>query len=218
MDYHSYDKTTGEYLGTRAARVDPEEKSKFLIPASSTTEELPVTGDNEAAVFQDSEWSVVADYRGQEFYDESGIRVVITDLGVQPAEIWTEEEPAPSLEVVIVSKQHAVMALYNDKVAAGFVYETNTYQINTNSRLDMTAVMTDFVAGATNAHGGFWRSQDNQMIAMDDTEVQAFILAVKAYMAGLYQAQWTHKDAIGALQDVAAVDAYDITTGWPTNA
>lgn len=41
-------------------------------------------------------------------------------------------------------------------------------------------------------------------------------IAVGERVEGIYQASWIHKDAIERLTTVAEVDAYDISTGWPT--
>lgn len=218
MKYYSYHKTTGVFLWEDDATPNPEEEGEFLLPAHATTEAPPEIQANEVAVFTEGAWSIVPDYRGKVFYDGNGDQITINEINVSPDPAWTIEPPPISLQQAIEAKQAEIKALYNDKIADGFVYGGNTYQINTNSRLDMTAVMTDFLAGASNAHGGYWRSQDNVMVAMNDTEVQAFIVAVKAYMAAIYAAQWTHKDVVSGLADVAAVEAYDITTGWPVNS
>jgi len=104
-----------------------------------------------------------------------------------------------------------------NKVAAGFSYGGNTFQIDQAARDNMMATFTLLTAGVSNPHGGAWRDIANQFIAMDDTAVKAFILAAKAYYFQLMQASWTIKDAIGQLTTLSAIQAHDISSGWPAN-
>lgn len=118
-----------------------------------------------------------------------------------------------------IERKAEVMALLAQKIAAGFDYTVGdgserNYQIDAISQANMVAVMADFNAGTTNAHGGFWRTSDNINEAMTDAECEAFLKAAKAYKMGLIRQSFVHKAAIEAKTTAAQVNAYDITAGW----
>jgi len=87
MNIYRYDGTTGEYLGTSEARLDPLEsqntgKDVYLIPANATTDAPATAGENQAAVYSGGKWSLVDDYRGQKYWNkDTGAVVTIEDLG-----------------------------------------------------------------------------------------------------------------------------------------
>lgn len=112
-----------------------------------------------------------------------------------------------------------VMALLAQKIVAGFSYavpggSAHNYQIDDTSQANMVAVMADFNAGTTNAHGGFWRASDNTNETMSDAECKAFLIAAKAYKMGLIRQSFVHKAGLDAQSTAAEVDAYDITADW----
>lgn len=184
---YNFNPETKELLGQTQARKSPLEEDVYLIPAHATDIEPPEVPEGKKAVWNDGVWDL---------------------------ENISEPEPEPVLEDVIADKIQELKTVYYSKVSGGFTFEGNLYQIRDIDRINMVSVMADFNGGATNAHGGFWRTMDNQMIAMTDAKVQEFILAAKAYVASLFQSNWTHADAINALTDISAVEAYDVTTGW----
>ena len=92
MQVYQYDRSTGEYLNAREARISPLDaalgREVYLIPASATTAEPPTAGDNQAAVFDAGAgtWELAADYRGTVHYDpDGGTELTITALGETPA-------------------------------------------------------------------------------------------------------------------------------------
>lgn len=218
MKYYSFHPDTKEIIGSNDAWPNPEEFGRFLIPANATTEEPPVAAENQIAVFDGEIWSLEHDFRDHIFYDQDGSLQEITAIGIQPHENWTTAPPEPSIEKLIALKIEALNTFYSERVTEGYTFEGQLFQIDDKSRLNMNVVMTDFALGTLNPHGSFWRSEDNQMIPMTDEKVKEFIYAVKAYWVSCYQILWGHKDAIQALSDANNIDAYDFSTGWPSNA
>lgn len=90
MQYFSFDRTTGAFLGARDAQIDPLEterhgKTIFCRPGlTDTTVSPPETAANEAAVWNGSTWSIVPDHRKETWWQGS-TEVVIDFLG-DPAE------------------------------------------------------------------------------------------------------------------------------------
>lgn len=115
------------------------------------------------------------------------------------------------------NKKTKVDALLAAKMAAGRVYNGNIYQIRAQDLTNITGIRVALLAGIANAHGGIWRSAANVDVAMDDAAFAMFAANIMAYVRDLIRKGSAHKDAIDALLSAAAVDAYDITAGWPAN-
>ena len=80
-----------------------------------------------------------------------------------------------------------------------------------------TSGMMLAAAGDTDAAIGF-RDQEDVTHRLTGAQAQALGQAVMAWMSAHYTAAWAHKDALGRLAeagDFDALDAYDITAGWP---
>ena len=81
MDIYHFSAATGEFLGSGQADADPLEEGRFLLPANAVTIAPPASGPHEASVFADGRWSLVADYRGQTWFDQKGNAIGVQDLG-----------------------------------------------------------------------------------------------------------------------------------------
>lgn len=65
MKIYNYDKATGEYINTCDADESPLEPSKYLIPAYATDKQPLQAGQNQVVVFENNNWTLKDDYRGQ---------------------------------------------------------------------------------------------------------------------------------------------------------
>lgn len=79
---------------------------------------------------------------------------------------------------------------------------------------NLNAVCTLIAAGAV-TQDQVWRDANNVNHTLTPTEL--VMLAGKIAERGkfIFFVSWQHKEAIDALTEVSAVEAYDITTGWP---
>ena len=73
MIFYGYDEKTKEYTGAQNAFIDPLETKKqgkdiYLVPANATDKKPLETKENQAAIFNGSEWEIVADYRNKTYY------------------------------------------------------------------------------------------------------------------------------------------------------
>lgn len=135
--YH-YHPETGEYLHSGRADPDPLDKDNWLIPAHATTAAAPATGEHETAVWRDGAWAVVADYRGETWYQPDGTPVIIELLGQMPEPDWTAEPPPPppppeSSPYELLAASDAEMArvvedIWDALVAKGLLAETDLPQ------------------------------------------------------------------------------------------
>ena len=73
MIFYTYDEKTKEYTGTQNAFIDPLETKKqgknvYLVPANATDKKPLEHKENQAVIFNGSEWEIIVDYRGKTYY------------------------------------------------------------------------------------------------------------------------------------------------------
>jgi hypothetical protein len=79
----------------------------------------------------------------------------------------------------------------------------------------VTAALIAMVMGAPVAPID-WTMEDNSIVAHDAPALIAMGMAVVAYLDVCQQAGTAIREAIDAAEDQAALDAIDITAGYPT--
>lgn len=75
---------TKEYLGAQEAQRNPKRPTEYLMPANSTTEQIPNIGENEVIVWGGEHWEVKADFRGQLAVNKDGLFLIVTEIGNLP--------------------------------------------------------------------------------------------------------------------------------------
>ena len=73
MIFYGYDEKTKEFTGIQKAFIDPLETKKqgknvYLVPAKATEKKPLKAKENQAVIFNGSEWEIIADYRGKTYY------------------------------------------------------------------------------------------------------------------------------------------------------
>lgn len=95
MDIYNYDRVTGEFINTEAARKRPLEEDVFAIPAYAAVDAPPEPFAGKSACYltatgvspedyRDGAWLLVEDRRGQYYRAADGAPVYLDRLGVQP--------------------------------------------------------------------------------------------------------------------------------------
>ncbi|MCG8333564.1 MAG: hypothetical protein MJE63_03545 [Proteobacteria bacterium] len=94
MKIYHYNEKTHEYVWEGIAEPNIDEPGQFIIPENSTDIAPPQVQANQAAVFSNGEWNVVADYRQMEFFNkETHERLLIENLGETPGSEYTPIQP-----------------------------------------------------------------------------------------------------------------------------
>lgn len=94
---YNYRQDSGEYLSAATADESPLEPGVFLVPAFATEIKPPKAGANQATVFADGKWKLVADWRVVPLFSTiDGSPVSITEIGKTPADVGATEVPPPS--------------------------------------------------------------------------------------------------------------------------
>lgn len=73
MIFYIYDEKTKEFTGTQNGFIDPLETGKhgknvYLVPANATDKKPLETKENQAVIFNGTEWEIIADYRNKTYY------------------------------------------------------------------------------------------------------------------------------------------------------
>ena len=90
-----FDVETGEYRGTKPARMSPLEPDVPLIPRAATLVAPPEPVPGYARCWRDGEWVLIEDHRGQTVYStEDGREIVIKELGPLPENVTTQPRPS----------------------------------------------------------------------------------------------------------------------------
>ncbi|WP_421876602.1 DUF4376 domain-containing protein [Pacificispira sp.] len=115
-----------------------------------------------------------------------------------------------------------VKAEFSGRMAQGFVYDdTIPVDIDANSQRDIDTeftAATDLTNFPTWPEDYQWRGYDNAFYGLDRAGVVAMAKAARDHKRAMYAAKWTHESAIDALNSIADLAAYDVTTGWPETA
>ena len=119
------------------------------------------------------------------------------------------------------AKRTAAAAHYAALIAAGFTYGGTRFQIDSDSQTQMAAMgimalgsITD-PAGSPWPGGFYWVAADNSHVAMDAAAMYAFGRAVAGYVSTCVLRLRAIKDTIAAAADQTALDAIDVTAGYP---
>ena len=120
---------------------------------------------------------------------------------------------------VYADKKQEVSDRIREEFAKGFSYNGKVFGMSPTDQSNITSCYALLVSGVTDAHGGYWRAEDNTNVAMNTAEAKAFFEAAWAYGARIIRNAHTHKGALAALKNNGVKTAkqvyeYDTTTGW----
>lgn len=155
--------------------------------------------------------------------------IILADR-VELRPIWADLPPAPpppSLEEVQAARCREVDALRDSRLRLGFAFERDGPHVlqtrGEDDRLNWLGVLSACQALVMGGQGGSAitiRTEGNLSLSIPAVELMAILLGALNHQSAIYAVAWAHKDAINAItedtpENVAAVQAHDITTGWP---
>ena len=121
-------------------------------------------------------------------------------------------------------KLAALATHYASVIAAGRAYNGTTFQIDAASQAGISAMgalaaslLANTPGAAAWPAGFYWIAADNSHVAMDAAGMYAFAQNVAAYVSALVLTNAALKGQIAAATTQAALDAIDVTSGWPAN-
>lgn len=219
----------GVYVGIATSYESPLEPGVFPLPAGCVEQAPPEPAAQQVAQMIDGVWELVPDHRGETWY--LGQEPIIVDFVGNPRErglsLVPVDVPVPSTEPTLaelrVVKLSAIVAKADELLSIGALASDALHiALDDGSRGDLTAMAT----AATNAIAGTlpwpesysrgWISIENVRIPLP-TPAAGLTLAAKVgdYYAAIIQHRRDLKDAALAAETVDALDAIDISAGWP---
>lgn len=120
---------------------------------------------------------------------------------------------APTLENAIKAKLEEITKYDVSSAVNGFYYQGNEYWLDKDTRVGLmnsTKILKE--AGETNA--SLWLGNLHIVLPVDD--VIDKLSQLEVYALECYNVTAQHKAAVNELQTIEAVEAYDITSGYPT--
>ncbi|WP_082728058.1 tail fiber assembly protein [Burkholderia mayonis] len=98
---NQYDNSTGQYVISFLADIDPMNPTRWLVPAFCSTQPLPERSPMTWPFWKNDDWALLPDYRGVRLYrTDTGAPAEITKAGVKPEDAGLTTTPRPSDEYV----------------------------------------------------------------------------------------------------------------------
>ena len=119
------------------------------------------------------------------------------------------------------AKDAAARAHFDDLISAGFSHAGTRYQIDSTSQSHIAALSLLALGCVTDPQNSawltdiYWVAADNSHVSMDAPAMYGFGRAVAGYVSASLLRFRAIKDAIAAAPDQAALDAVDVTAGYP---
>ena len=107
---YNFSPADGSFVGASSAVASPLEPGVWHYPAFSTTIAPPTPGAGQAAVFVDDAWDLVADHRGEIWYQADGAAVTIVGLGDPAAANLNAAPPPPPAPTLATLADAAIAA------------------------------------------------------------------------------------------------------------
>ena len=155
MLVYNYDAITKEYIGSSEASLDPEETKiqggeVYLILANATDKVPLKTKENQINVFEDGDWVIKSDFRGQFMVNDTMKPIEVVSIG-----------ELPEGYVLITEEQ---IELLNEKGDNYFIIEDGELILNPNYEqeqqekeaqriLSLSMTRSDFFDGTIRAFG-----------------------------------------------------------------
>ena len=109
-------------------------------------------------------------------------------------------------------KWDAIKAERDRRKEAGYMVAGHRYHSDQSSRIQQLGLV---LMGASIPADLKWKTMDNGFVAMTPTLAQQIFFTTATNDATLHAVAEMKKAALYALADLAAVEAFDVTAGWP---
>lgn len=120
---------------------------------------------------------------------------------------------APTLENAINSKIEEITKYDVSTNVNGFLYNGNTYWLDKDTRVGLMN-STKILKGAGETTASLWLNNLHVVLPVDD--IIDKLSQLEVYALECYNVTAQHKVAVSGLQTIEEVQAYDITSGYPT--
>jgi hypothetical protein len=211
-EVYLFDKSTGFYEGIAFAQESPLEPGEYLLPECGTEEEPPAVGTYEIALWNNSKWQVLPNYKGVTYWLPDGTKHECTDAGVAlpSGASLTEIKLLPDIKLELRTK---VNEIRNELEVSGFPYMGKVFDSDPRSFLRI-ATANDAALKSPDFQVE-WTTKDNSKILLNATEMLGVLPALAVHGQAIFSHSVTLKEAIEAAETLEALQAIDIESGWP---
>ena len=212
MIFYIYDEKTKEYTGTQNAFIDPLETKKqgknvYLVPANATDKKPLETKENQAVIFNGSEWEIIADYRNKTYY-----------LGTEPYEMKELGDLPKGATFEPVEPKKTLSELKSDKLAElsakassfeqtenkeMYIISSLGYKVNADPKaLRNIEVLIDL--GVTQ-----FRNYDNKNVEVTTDNLKTIKSEIGINSVKLYQQKWAMQDLINKAETIEELNSIE---------
>ena len=216
MIFYIYDEKTKEYTGTQNAFIDPLETKKqgknvYLVPANATDKKPLEVKENQAVIFNGSEWEIVADYRNKTYYigTEQHEMKELGDLPkgatfepVEPEKTFDELKANKLSELTTITSKFDDQLVNTDMIIKSSLgFSINADLRSQNNLRGLISVGTEPVNFVT---------ADNSVKVLSIKQLNTLLNECALNGQSLYLQKWKYKAQIENAQTKEELDAIDL--------
>lgn len=217
MKFYIYDEKTKELKGTQNAFIDPLETKKqgknvYLIPQNGTEKEPPKTEENQAVIFNGSEWEIVADYRGKTYYigtEQHEMR----ELGDLPNGATFEPvEPIKTLEELKADKLNELASItskYDNQLVNTDMIINSSLGFTVNADLRSQNNLRGLIAVGMEPVN--FVTADNSVQSLSIEQLNVLLNECAQNVQHLYLLKWQYREQIEQAKTVEELNAIKFT-------
>lgn len=212
MIFYGYDKKTKEYTGTQNGFIDPLETKKqgkkvYLVPANATDKKPLEAKENQAVIFNGSEWEIIADYRGKTYYvgTEQHEMKELGDLPkgatfepVEPEKTLNELKAEKLLELTSLCHNFDNRLVNNDMfIISSLRFKVNADIRSQNNLKGLISVNDDTVN---------FVDYNNEIHKLTQKDLNTLLIECSKNGENLYMQKWAYAEKINACKTIAELE------------
>ena len=212
MIFYTYDEKTKEYTGTQNAFIDPLETKKqgknvYLVPANATDKKPLEAKENQAVIFNGSEWEIIADYRGKTYYIGTE-QHEMKELGDLPKGATFEPvEPEKTLEELKSEKLSELTTLchnFDDKLVNNDMYVISSLGFKINADIRSQNNLKGLIS--VNADTVNFIDYNNEIHKLTQKDLNTLLIECSKNGENLYMQKWTYAEKIKACKTIKELE------------
>ena len=216
MIFYTYDEKTKEYTGTQNAFIDPLETKKqckevYLVPPNVTDKKPLEAKENQAVIFNGSEWEIIADYRNKTYYigteqhemkELGGLPNGATFEPVEPKKSLSELKSDKLSELTAITSKFDNQLVNTDMVInSSLGFSINADLRSQNNIRGLVAVGVEPVNFVT---------ADNTVKSLKIEQLNTLLNECALNSQNLYLQKWAYRVQIENTQSVDELNAIEI--------
>lgn len=217
MIFYSYDEKTKEYTGIQNAFIDPLETKKqgknvYLVPPNATDKKPLDVKENQAVIFNGSEWEVVADYRGKTYYIGTE-QHEMKELGDLPNGATFEPvEPEKTLSELKSEKLNELNTIASryDSYKCNDMYITSSvggYRFNADSRSQTN--LRGLISVLDDVKSIAYKDYDNEFQSLNKEQMQIIFSECILNGQNLYKQKWDYAEKIKTCETIEELNSIE---------